>query len=72
MKGSDRFKKGVCETAHPFFCAHPIRVHSLGGASPLGTLMTGTVSRTAKAVTAKGCLEDAVSGAPGPGKTKRI
>jgi hypothetical protein len=41
-------------------CA-PGRAHSLGGESPLRTLMTGTVSRTARAVTVRWGLKEAVS-----------
>jgi hypothetical protein len=41
-----------------FYCA-PGRAHSLGGESPLRTLMTGTVSGTARATAARRGLKEA-------------
>ena len=49
-----------------FFCA-PGRAHSLGGESPLRTLMTGPVSGTARAAAARWGLEEAVGKAPARG-----
>jgi hypothetical protein len=46
-------KEAYSQKGMGFFCCAPGRAHSLGGASPLRTLMTGTVSRTARAVTVR-------------------
>jgi hypothetical protein len=52
-----RWKKGA---SAPFFYGAPGRAHSFGGVSPLRTLMTGTVSRTARAAAVRRGPEEAV------------
>jgi len=49
------------ETRPGFFLCAPGRAHSLGGVNPLWTLMTGTISRTARVSSARGNLKEAVS-----------
>ena len=59
-KGLQAWLAALCNCA-------PGRAHSLEGGSPLRTLMTGTVSRTARAVAVRRGLEEAVSKTPARG-----
>src|SRR3990172_5932971 len=51
--GASRNPQALREPGRLFDCA-PGRAHSLGGGSPLRTLMTGTVSRIARAAAGRG------------------
>src|SRR3970040_2830061 len=64
--GASRKQQALREPGRLFDCA-PGRAHSLGGGSPLRTLMTGTVSRVARAAAARRGPKEAIGTTPARG-----
>ena len=60
-------QKAEGELSFSLFLCAPGRAHLLGGVSPLWTLMTGTISRTARAAAARRGLKEAERKSPARG-----